>query len=191
VKSSICSHVKPPNSHSSQTNPQPAELCPPCLSIYRACPSEDCMRPDPPSLSTFSVHPLHLPSLSTLSCLFRLYILLLYLPLHHTLSNMANDTSSAHQQIGFTTHQGDDEGYQESSCSLVTLPPEIIEGKLENGRCFATYGNHEYLLPMDKKELNRLDLNHEKYYLLYNGKRFLSPITNPKNILDLGCGTGM
>jgi hypothetical protein len=134
---------------------------------------------------------------------------------------MANDTSSAHQQIGFTTHQGDDEvvtlvdftthqgddevvtlvdfnthqrdveGYQESSCSLVTLPPEIIEGKLENGRRFATYGNHEYLLPMDEKELNRLDLNHEKYYLLYNGKHFLSPITNPKNILDLGCGTGM
>jgi hypothetical protein len=132
---------------------------------------------------------------------------------------MANDTYSAHQQIDFTTHQesncsvitlvdftthqesncsvvtlvveGDDEGYQESISSLVTLPLEISEGKLENGRLFATYGDHGYFLPIDEEELDRLNRNHFKYFLLYSCKHFLSPITNPQNILDLGCGSGM
>ena len=45
----------------------------------------------------------------------------------------------------------------------------------------------EYGLPVDDDELDRLDMNHQKYTLLQNNKLFLAPITpTPQKILDLG-----
>lgn len=49
----------------------------------------------------------------------------------------------------------------------------------------------EYGMPMDDRELDRIDMCHAKYYALLEKKRFLAPIgNNPHKILDLGCGTG-
>jgi hypothetical protein len=49
----------------------------------------------------------------------------------------------------------------------------------------------EYGLPVDEDELDRLDMNHQKYTLLQENKLFLAPITpTPHRILDLGTGTG-
>ena len=103
----------------------------------------------------------------------------------------------------------DDEGYQESSASslLSSLASDVRRGVLENGRLYASYGQHgqisnsvkdtllkvskEYALPIDDDELDRLDLNHTKYHLMYGGKFFLAPIEDSlQKILDVGCGTG-
>lgn len=47
-------------------------------------------------------------------------------------------------------------------------------------------------MPIDDPELDRLDMNHAKYFLLYRKKLFLSPLgPDPQEILDIGCGTGM
>jgi ubiquinone/menaquinone biosynthesis C-methylase UbiE len=52
--------------------------------------------------------------------------------------------------------------------------------------------SQEYALPIDDDELDRLDLNHTKYQLMYGGKLFLAPIPDdPQKVLDVGCGTGM
>ncbi|KAM3065323.1 hypothetical protein ACMFMF_011260 [Clarireedia jacksonii] len=46
-------------------------------------------------------------------------------------------------------------------------------------------------MPMDEREMERIDMAHEKYYLLLDQKRFLAPIDpNLQRVLDLGCGTG-
>jgi ubiquinone/menaquinone biosynthesis C-methylase UbiE len=46
-------------------------------------------------------------------------------------------------------------------------------------------------LPVDDHELDRIDLNHEKYTLLQNNKLFLAPLPpDPQRMLDIGTGTG-
>ena len=50
----------------------------------------------------------------------------------------------------------------------------------------------EYFLPIDESELDRLDLNHYKYYVTLGGKYFLAPIANDvQAVLDIGTGTGI
>jgi hypothetical protein len=45
---------------------------------------------------------------------------------------------------------------------------------------------------MDEIELERLDLNHEKYSIMYKRRLYLCPLEDdPQNILDIGCGSGM
>ncbi len=40
--------------------------------------------------------------------------------------------------------------------------------------------------------MERIDMEHEKYFLLLDEKRYLAPIgPNPQQILDLGTGTGI
>jgi SAM-dependent methyltransferase len=46
-----------------------------------------------------------------------------------------------------------------------------------------------YLLPKDLKEINRLDFQHYVLRALLKGN-YLAPIRNPRQILDVGCGTG-
>lgn len=46
-------------------------------------------------------------------------------------------------------------------------------------------------MPVDDHELDRFDMNHEKYTLLQNNKLFLAPLPpTPQRLLDIGTGTG-
>ncbi|KAK4493760.1 hypothetical protein PRZ48_014945 [Zasmidium cellare] len=47
-----------------------------------------------------------------------------------------------------------------------------------------------YLLPNDASEHDRLDGQSQSLVALMGGKPFHAPVTNPKKILDVGCGTG-
>ena len=40
-------------------------------------------------------------------------------------------------------------------------------------------------------ELERLDLQHELYLALLDGRLYLAPIDDPQKILDIGTGTGV
>ncbi len=51
------------------------------------------------------------------------------------------------------------------------------------------YGS--YNLPDDEQERNRLDLQHECYRASFGGKLYLSPLQNPRSVLDVGTGTGI
>ena len=47
------------------------------------------------------------------------------------------------------------------------------------------------MLNLLQKEQNRLDLHHEIFLEMLEGKLHLAPLENPHNILDLGTGTGI
>ena len=47
------------------------------------------------------------------------------------------------------------------------------------------------LLTRVQPELDRLDLMHTAFRMTYEGKLFLAPVTNLKNALDVGTGTGI
>src|SRR5579884_3542518 len=46
-----------------------------------------------------------------------------------------------------------------------------------------------YELPKDLEEINRLDFQHFMLRFLLKGN-YVAPVRNPRNILDVGCGTG-
>lgn len=87
----------------------------------------------------------------------------------------------------------DDDGYEDSrpSTSDSLLAPEVLDFKCENGRLYSNYGRHKYLLPVDKDEQDRMDLQHIKYKLILDDRLYLSPIRENPTILDLGTGTGI
>lgn len=65
------------------------------------------------------------------------------------------------------------------------------------GRLYPSYGKHDYGMPIDKKEMDRNDLQHHKYHLLLKERLFVAPIPDDQlssgnsRILDLGTGTGI
>jgi hypothetical protein len=47
------------------------------------------------------------------------------------------------------------------------------------------------MMPMDEREMDRVDMSHAKYFLLLDKQRYLAPIPeDTQRVLDLGCGTG-
>ena len=89
----------------------------------------------------------------------------------------------------------DDQGYvgsNRSSPSFATSIDSAVNQLVdENGRLYPGYGRHEYGLPVDEREKERMVLQHKKFYLLLGGQHFLSPIGScPQKILDLATGTG-
>ena len=90
----------------------------------------------------------------------------------------------------------DDEGYVESngsSANFATSVDSVVEKLVEeNERRYPSYGRHEYGLPVDEREKERMALQHKKFYLVLGRRHFLSPIGDyPQRILDLGTGTGL
>ena len=99
-------------------------------------------------------------------------------------------TTGAHPDLDL-----DDEGYVESNRTSVsfatTIDSAVDQLVEENERLYPNYGRHEYGLPVDEREEERMALQHEKFYLVLGGQHFLSPIGNhPQKILDLATGTG-
>ncbi|KAF8244986.1 S-adenosyl-L-methionine-dependent methyltransferase [Wilcoxina mikolae CBS 423.85] len=76
--------------------------------------------------------------------------------------------------------------------STKSLTSSINEYFIENGRQYHQYfGEDKNPMPTDEIEQDRLDLHHEVFLQLLDGKLHLAPIENPKNILDVGTGTGI
>ena len=68
----------------------------------------------------------------------------------------------------------------------------LDEGAVEeHGRTFHHYKADAYILPNDADEQSRLDLQHHVQKLLLDGDLYMAPITDPRNVLDLGTGTGI
>lgn len=98
--------------------------------------------------------------------------------------------------INGTRHDADGDGEPAATDyivghSLTSLSVNVSDYNFENGR---RYHNSElaiYHLPNDDREQERLDLQYEAIVLLVDKFLFLSPIKNPKTILDQGTGTGV
>ncbi|CCX34763.1 Similar to Phosphoethanolamine N-methyltransferase 1; acc. no. Q9FR44 [Pyronema omphalodes CBS 100304] len=75
--------------------------------------------------------------------------------------------------------------------STSSLDSLIIRHVFENGRRYHGFRKGRYLLPNDKIEQDRLDMQHHVYKTLFSAL-YTAPLStiNPKRILDLGTGTG-
>ena len=62
-------------------------------------------------------------------------------------------------------------------------------GAVETSRHRPVYGS--YNLPDDDQERARLDLQHELLRATFGGSLYLSPLPDPRSILDVGTGTGV
>ncbi|KAK8070285.1 S-adenosyl-L-methionine-dependent methyltransferase [Apiospora phragmitis] len=68
------------------------------------------------------------------------------------------------------------------------FPDEVV---YEHGRTFQAYRQDTYFFPNDPQEQDRLDFAHEVYKLLTDKRLYLAPIRQPRQVLDLGTGTGI
>jgi hypothetical protein len=87
-----------------------------------------------------------------------------------------------------STFGGDRESLASSSTSLNS---EITRYQFEHGRRYHGYRAGAYLFPNDEEELNRMDIEHQNCLVQFDGKLHLCPLDNPREILDLGTGTGL
>ncbi|KXS96852.1 hypothetical protein AC578_7401 [Pseudocercospora eumusae] len=76
-----------------------------------------------------------------------------------------------------------------------SLRSSLLESVEENGRGYHRYRSvlgDSYGLPDDEREQERLDLQHEMFLYTFGRKLHLCPLpADVKNVLDLGCGTGI
>ena len=97
-------------------------------------------------------------------------------------------TMEADENEHDSTFGGDRQSVASSSQSLESA---VTNYPYEFGRRYHAYQAGAYQFPNDEQELNRMDVEHHNQRLQLDGKLHLAPLENPKEILDLGCGTGI
>ncbi|KAL6234719.1 hypothetical protein BDW75DRAFT_230912 [Aspergillus navahoensis] len=72
-----------------------------------------------------------------------------------------------------------------------SLTASVTEYPIENGRTYHKYHEGSYIFPNDEREMDRLDMQHHLCKMLTGGRLFFAPIINPRNIVDIGTGSGI
>lgn len=75
--------------------------------------------------------------------------------------------------------------------STMSVNSSIYQFVEENGRTYHRYKEGTYFLPNDEAEMERLDLQHQLWMLTLHDEMHLSPVKNPRLVLDIGTGTGI
>ncbi|KAG4413683.1 hypothetical protein IFR04_013187 [Cadophora malorum] len=75
--------------------------------------------------------------------------------------------------------------------STMSVNSSIYQFVEENGRTYHRYKEGTYFLPNDEAEMERLDLQHQLWMLTLHDEMHLSPVKNPRQVLDIGTGTGI
>ncbi|KAI5858314.1 S-adenosyl-L-methionine-dependent methyltransferase [Tricharina praecox] len=94
-------------------------------------------------------------------------------------------------------HEGQDSDPYDSAfesgdeAATPSLASSIYSYTYENGRRYHAYRSGKYALPNDETEQDRLDMAHHLSLLHMRGALHLAPVIKPKNILDVGTGTGI
>ncbi|KAI2794541.1 hypothetical protein POX_a01140 [Penicillium oxalicum] len=76
-------------------------------------------------------------------------------------------------------------------CETQSLTESVTDYPVENGRRYHSYHEGAYPYPNDEQELDRLDLQHHMFKLVMDGRLYNAPLENPKQILDVGTGSGI
>lgn len=87
-----------------------------------------------------------------------------------------------------STFGGDRASIASSSTSLLS---SVTKYEYENGRRYHAYQAGKYAFPNDEVELERMDIEHHNQMLQLDGALHLAPLETPREILDLGTGTGI
>jgi SAM-dependent methyltransferase len=85
-----------------------------------------------------------------------------------------------------------DSGYgDETALSTASLQSSIFDYEEENGRSYHAFRRGKYVMPNDEREQERMDMHYHSLRLALNNRHWIAPITSPRNILDVGTGTGI
>ncbi|KAK0613243.1 S-adenosyl-L-methionine-dependent methyltransferase [Immersiella caudata] len=86
------------------------------------------------------------------------------------------------------THTDDSISVATSASSITS---SVLRFRSVHGRTYQNYDGASYWQPNDATQNDGLDLQHHMMLLIASNKLFLSPLTNPTSVLDIGTGTGL
>ncbi|KAJ6160954.1 hypothetical protein N7470_004350 [Penicillium chermesinum] len=78
-----------------------------------------------------------------------------------------------------------------SECDTQSLTDSVTDYPMENGRRYHKYHEGAYPYPNDEQELDRLDMQHHMFRLVLDNRLYNVPLKDPKQILDVGTGSGI
>lgn len=105
---------------------------------------------------------------------------------------LADQSTSINSQISEYTAGDADSAYGEGmGDTTVSIRSSDLVYVYENGRRYQQCDDDVYIFPNDEKERDRLDMLHHIHLLIFKDKLYMAPIQKPKNILDMGAGTGI
>lgn len=81
--------------------------------------------------------------------------------------------------------------YSSDVSATTSVASSVFDYTYENGRRYHAYRRGQYLLPNDEKEQDRLDMTHHIFSLTLNGDLCNTKLEDPRQILDVGTGTGI
>ncbi|KAB8232620.1 class I SAM-dependent methyltransferase [Aspergillus alliaceus] len=109
------------------------------------------------------------------------------------MTNQRTSLEAGSEEEAFITVDTDlnDSEFGDSQSELTSLRSSITNYYYENGRRYHAYHAGAYWGPNDDQAQESMKVGHEVYRLLLNGKLYLAPIAqDPKDVLDIGTGTG-
>lgn len=81
--------------------------------------------------------------------------------------------------------------FESSNASGTTsLASDVQDYVYEHGRRYHGYKDGKCPMPNDEVEQDRLDMLNALWSSILDGRIYLAPVQNPKNVLDCGTGTG-
>ncbi|KAJ5669712.1 hypothetical protein N7462_010782 [Penicillium macrosclerotiorum] len=78
-----------------------------------------------------------------------------------------------------------------SECDTQSLTDSVTNYPVENNRRYHKYHEGAYPYPNDEQELDRLDMQHHMFKMVMGDKLYHVPLDQPKQILDIGTGSGI
>jgi len=87
----------------------------------------------------------------------------------------------------------DDPGYETESVTgaETSISSSVRDYAFEHGRRYHKYQEGRYLFPNDESEQEREDMKHSMIVNLCGGRLHYAPLEDPREILDIGTGTGI
>jgi hypothetical protein len=87
----------------------------------------------------------------------------------------------------------DDPGYETASVTgaETSISSSVRDYAFEHGRRYHKYQEGRYLFPNDESEQEREDMKHSMIVNLCGGRLHYAPLEDPREILDIGTGTGI
>jgi SAM-dependent methyltransferase len=75
--------------------------------------------------------------------------------------------------------------------STNSLSSSVLNYTYENGRRYHSFRAGNYFMPNDEQEQDSMDLWHHISTMILEGELFRAPIKDPRQILEIGTGTGI
>lgn len=93
-------------------------------------------------------------------------------------------------QTDATSVTSADSGFWEVESSTHSVNSSIFDYEKSHGRTYHAYHQGQYLLPNDADEIERIEVKYHAIRLALQDNLFFAPVDSPRNILDVGTGTG-